>query len=163
MDPSDLRIGDAEREHTMTALREHFAQGRLDHEELDQRLGQTLAARTAGDLARVTADLPGSGPQPYRDPVVPGPGDWHAAMKAQRAQMQSMRQAHRDLRREGRQWPHQSRRHHHRGPGPLLPILFVVGIVGVMFGGWGLLKVVFFIWIGSMIFSAIHRRTHRRS
>ncbi|MEU8245066.1 DUF1707 domain-containing protein [Nonomuraea sp. NPDC048916] len=163
MDPDDLRIGDAEREHTMAALREHFAQGRLDHEELDQRLDQALAARTAGDLARVTADLPGSRPRPHRDPAIPGPDDWHAAMKAQRAQLRSMRQAHRDMRREWHQRPHRPHRHHHRGPGPFLPILFVVAIVGLVFGGWGLLKVVLFVWIGAMIFSAIRRHVHRRS
>ncbi|GGO70797.1 DUF1707 SHOCT-like domain-containing protein [Nonomuraea cavernae] len=164
MDPRDLRIGDAEREHTMTALREHFAQGRLDHEELDQRLDQALTARTAGELARVTADLPGpgaAGPRLHPGPAVPGPDDWHAATEAQRAQMQSMGQAHRDLRREWRQWPHRSH-HHHPGPGPFLPILFVIGIVGLIFGGWGLLKVVLFIWVGSMIVSAIRRRAHRR-
>ncbi|MET8156864.1 DUF1707 domain-containing protein [Sphaerisporangium sp. NPDC005289] len=54
----DLRIGDAERDEVMAALREHFAQGRLTHEELDERLDTALAARTAGELRRVTADLP---------------------------------------------------------------------------------------------------------
>ncbi|MFC6085129.1 DUF1707 SHOCT-like domain-containing protein [Sphaerisporangium aureirubrum] len=54
----DLRIGDAERDEVMDALREHFAQGRLTHEELDERLGAALAARTSGDLRRVLADLP---------------------------------------------------------------------------------------------------------
>ncbi|MFD0471913.1 DUF1707 domain-containing protein [Nonomuraea thailandensis] len=62
MDRNDLRIGDAEREQTMAALREHFAQGRLTHEELDERLDRSLAAKTARDLAQVTADLPGQEP-----------------------------------------------------------------------------------------------------
>ncbi|MDF5757931.1 DUF1707 domain-containing protein [Spongiactinospora sp. TRM90649] len=54
----DLRVGDAERDETMSALREHFAQGRLTSEELDERLGLALGAKTRGDLARLSEDLP---------------------------------------------------------------------------------------------------------
>lgn len=54
----DLRIGDAERDAVMTALREHYAQGRLTHEELDERLELTLSARTGRELALAGADLP---------------------------------------------------------------------------------------------------------
>ena len=56
-DPS-LRTSDAEREETVTRLREHAAAGRLDVEELDQRIGAAYAARTHGELARLQADLP---------------------------------------------------------------------------------------------------------
>jgi len=35
-----------------------FADGRLDKDELDARVGQTLAARTYAELATVTADIP---------------------------------------------------------------------------------------------------------
>ncbi|GIH99645.1 DUF1707 SHOCT-like domain-containing protein [Planobispora takensis] len=54
----DLRIGDAEREATMAALREHYAQGRLTHEELDERLGLALTARTGHELALARQNLP---------------------------------------------------------------------------------------------------------
>lgn len=54
----ELRIGDAEREQVTNALHEHFAQGRLSQDELDERLDATLAAKTAGDLQPITADLP---------------------------------------------------------------------------------------------------------
>lgn len=59
MTSKDLRIGDAERDAVASALHEHFAQGRLDREELDERLATALSAKTAGDLREVTRDLPG--------------------------------------------------------------------------------------------------------
>ncbi|GAA0326076.1 DUF1707 domain-containing protein [Actinoallomurus spadix] len=62
----ELRIGDAERDAVASALHEHFAQGRLDREELDERLSAALAAKTVGDLRQVTRDLPAS-----PDPVAP--------------------------------------------------------------------------------------------
>ncbi|GII76432.1 hypothetical protein Sru01_14140 [Sphaerisporangium rufum] len=67
----DLRVGDAERDAVMADLREHFAQGRLTHEELGERLDAALAARTAGELRRVTADLPGA-PAPPGGPRAGG-------------------------------------------------------------------------------------------
>lgn len=161
MDPKDLRIGDAEREQTMAALREHFAQGRLDHEELDERLDRALAARTAGDLAQVTADLPGSPavhPGPPATPI-PGMDDWKAAMHAHRQQMEQGRHAHRDMRRAYRDMRHQGRRH---GPKPFLPVLAVFLILGMIFGGWGVFKVLFVVWIVGMVFSLIHRRNNRQ-
>ena len=39
-------------------LKTAFADGRLDKDELDARVGQTLAARTYADLATATADIP---------------------------------------------------------------------------------------------------------
>jgi hypothetical protein len=56
-DPS-LRASDAEREDAVTWLREHAAAGRLDVEELEQRIGAAYAARTHGDLAVLQRDLP---------------------------------------------------------------------------------------------------------
>ncbi|WP_433354409.1 DUF1707 SHOCT-like domain-containing protein [Microtetraspora malaysiensis] len=53
-----LRIGDRERDEVTGALHDAFAQGRITREELDERLDATLAAKTEGDLRRVTADLP---------------------------------------------------------------------------------------------------------
>ncbi len=54
----DLRVSDSEREAAAAELREHFAAGRLTDDELSERLGAAYAARTAGDLASVRADLP---------------------------------------------------------------------------------------------------------
>lgn len=55
---TELRIGDAERDRMSAALQEHFAQGRLTREELDERLAAALSARTWGDLRGLTRDLP---------------------------------------------------------------------------------------------------------
>ena len=56
-----IRVSDADREHVADRLREHFAQGRLSSEELDERITATLSAKTYGDLRRVMADLPEPG------------------------------------------------------------------------------------------------------
>jgi Domain of unknown function (DUF1707) len=51
----ELRASDAERESTVTLLREHGAAGRIDVEELELRVGAAYAARTRGDLPRASA------------------------------------------------------------------------------------------------------------
>jgi hypothetical protein len=58
----EVRIGDAEREQAQADLGEHYAAGRLDHDEYSQRLDQVWAARTRSELAPVFRDLPGPGP-----------------------------------------------------------------------------------------------------
>ena len=57
LDPA-LRASDAERESTVAQLREHGAAGRLDVEELEQRVGAAYAARTHGELRALLEDLP---------------------------------------------------------------------------------------------------------
>lgn len=59
-----IRISDADREQVVARLREHFAEGRLTSDELDERIAAALSAKTAGDLRRVMADLPGPAPVP---------------------------------------------------------------------------------------------------
>jgi hypothetical protein len=54
----DLRIGDAERDIAMTQLREHFAAGRLDFDELSERIDAALIAKTQRQVDRLLADLP---------------------------------------------------------------------------------------------------------
>jgi hypothetical protein len=54
----DRRIGDADREATAAALREHFAQGRLTLEELIARLDAALTATVQSEIAQTTRDLP---------------------------------------------------------------------------------------------------------
>jgi hypothetical protein len=53
-----VRASDDERELATAALRRHYAAGRLDHEELEDRLERVVRARTRSDLATVLADLP---------------------------------------------------------------------------------------------------------
>lgn len=54
----DLRTSDAEREATALTLRDHAGHGRLDFDELSERLELAYAARTRGELDALTADLP---------------------------------------------------------------------------------------------------------
>jgi hypothetical protein len=70
MEP-DLRVGDEERERTLTLLHEHASRGRLDPDELDSRVEAALQARTGTELAALTKDLPGPpAPQRRRPEVV---------------------------------------------------------------------------------------------
>ncbi|WP_129840010.1 DUF1707 domain-containing protein [Streptomyces sp. RFCAC02] len=53
-----LRASDQDREHVVEILRSAAGDGRLTVDELDERLEAALSARTFGDLAPLTADLP---------------------------------------------------------------------------------------------------------
>jgi hypothetical protein len=57
-----LRASDAERESIVAQLREHGTAGRLDVDELEQRIGAAYAARTHGELGELLADLPAGRP-----------------------------------------------------------------------------------------------------
>lgn len=57
MDP--LRASDAEREEVADFLRERCLEGRLETDELDDRLSAALSARTRGELVALVADQPG--------------------------------------------------------------------------------------------------------
>jgi hypothetical protein len=57
-DPRQLRVSDADRHQVAEILREAAGEGRLDLEELDERLEATYAARTYADLVPITLDLP---------------------------------------------------------------------------------------------------------
>jgi hypothetical protein len=52
------RIGDADRESVARLVAEATGEGLLQFDEMDERLSRVLAARTGGELAAVTADLP---------------------------------------------------------------------------------------------------------
>jgi hypothetical protein len=82
-DPSQLRISDEDRHQGAEVLREAAGEGRIDLEELDERLEATYAARTYADLVPITLDLPAAAAThlPTRaaastpSPVVPGPAE----------------------------------------------------------------------------------------
>jgi hypothetical protein len=57
-----VRASDADRDRTVEALAAASAEGRLSLEEYSQRSDAALAARTLGDLAGLTADLPAVSP-----------------------------------------------------------------------------------------------------
>ncbi|HXZ63967.1 MAG TPA: DUF1707 domain-containing protein [Streptosporangiaceae bacterium] len=58
----NMRISDADRERVTARLRDHYAEGRLTADELDERVTATLNAKTVGDLRPIMADLPEPGP-----------------------------------------------------------------------------------------------------
>jgi hypothetical protein len=61
-EPGDsLRVSDAERDVTLKALNEHAAVGRLSLDELEERSGMAMVAKTRGELAALTSDLPAEG------------------------------------------------------------------------------------------------------
>jgi hypothetical protein len=83
---NNVRVGDADREAVAAQLREHYADGRLTLEELNERIDQTFAAKTKADLNTVMLDLPhaatrpgpglpyaGTGSPGWQGPGWPGP------------------------------------------------------------------------------------------
>ena len=62
MDPS-MRAATADRERAFDVLKAGVAEGRLTKEEYNDRMGRAYAARTYGELAALTSDLP-AGPLP---------------------------------------------------------------------------------------------------
>ena len=90
----NVRIGDADREAVAAQLRDHYADGRLTLDELNERLDQTFAAKIKADLDVVLRDLPhvprpltdapaaGFGNTAWQGPAWPGPtgrSDWDYA------------------------------------------------------------------------------------
>jgi hypothetical protein len=55
---SSLRASDADRDAVAERLRHAAVEGRLEPDELEQRLHAALRARTYGDLQRLLTDLP---------------------------------------------------------------------------------------------------------
>jgi hypothetical protein len=83
---NNVRVGDADRDAVAAQLREHYADGRLTLEELNERIDQTFAAKTKADLNTVMRDLPhattrpgpglpyaGAGSTGWQGPGWPGP------------------------------------------------------------------------------------------
>ena len=56
-----LRVSDAERQAVADRLAEHFADGRLDQAEFDDRVGRAMNAKTRADLSGLFSDLPDTG------------------------------------------------------------------------------------------------------
>ena len=67
-----IRVSDADRNAVAEQLGVHYADGRLDQAEFDERISRTMAAKTRGDLAGLFDDLPDSGSA--GTPGAAGPG-----------------------------------------------------------------------------------------
>jgi hypothetical protein len=61
-----LRASDADREQISEQLRRQHAEGRLDVEELQERIDRCYQSKTVGELAELVRDLP-SEVEPERD------------------------------------------------------------------------------------------------
>lgn len=80
-----MRIGDQQREEAISALNDHFAAGRLEIGEYEQRVGYASAAQTAQELAALFQDLPQPHPvflpppyPPTNPPTYPPPQTGYA-------------------------------------------------------------------------------------
>ncbi|GIH77323.1 DUF1707 SHOCT-like domain-containing protein [Planobispora longispora] len=69
--PGDLRAGDSDRERVAAVLNDALADGRLTHDEHEERLEQLYRARTLGELTVLTADLLPPEAQPLQTDVRP--------------------------------------------------------------------------------------------
>ncbi|QXJ20592.1 DUF1707 domain-containing protein [Actinomadura graeca] len=160
-----IRVGDAERDAVMVALHDHFAAGRLDRGELDERLGTVLAAKTHGDLRGVVRDLPV--PNGLADPE-PAPDTLHGPWGGGPPLMfggpgHPMRRLH------GRH-PHRGHRHggHRHGPPfPAFPLLLGVFLVLAFTAGPGtgflvVLQIALVVWVVRAVLMAFGLRRSRR-
>ncbi|HEY2304555.1 MAG TPA: DUF1707 domain-containing protein [Streptosporangiaceae bacterium] len=134
-----MRASDADREALTARLRDHYAEGRLTQDELDERVSAALGAKTFGELRTLTTDLPGPVPAPPRTvarPTWDGPPPW---------------QRHR----------------HHRPPVGLF-LLIALLLVLSSGGGWavfGFFRLLLVFWLAMMatriVIGLVYRRRHR--
>jgi len=126
----NVRVGDADREAVAAQLREHFADGRLTLEELNERLDQAFAAKTRADLNTVLRDLPQAARPvagvPYGGTAWQGPA-WQGPMATRPGQD------------HGHDWGNSQRQ---CGPGafaPMMGLVWLFVILGsiILFGGIG--------------------------
>jgi hypothetical protein len=156
-----MRVSDADRDRVTARLRDHFAAGRLTHDEMDERLSAALHAKTVGDLRHVLADLPEPGQtmtgwaphQQWAGPHWSGPP--RMGMVPGAAQRPYRTGPPRMMRR--------------RGP-RLLPLVLAALIVALVLpgGGWVLfafLRAILLFWLvaclAGIVVAAFHRRAHR--
>ncbi|MGI8333272.1 DUF1707 SHOCT-like domain-containing protein [Actinomadura scrupuli] len=153
--PDYLRVGDAERDKMAESLHEHFVQGRLDREELDERLAATLTAKTAGELREIDRDLP-------KPPAAYHPGAYAPGAAAEGWGGPPWAAHRRLARRQG-----MAPAHHHHGPRPLRLLLAaaLIVVIATAFSGWAafaVLRVFFVIWLVMAVVGMAHgRRWHR--
>jgi DUF1707 SHOCT-like domain len=66
----DVLASDADRDAVASMLSSAFSEGRLTGAEHSERIRDAYGARTMGELAGITADLPGPGGDAGRSPAV---------------------------------------------------------------------------------------------
>jgi hypothetical protein len=73
VDPRNLRVSDAEREHVVGLLQKAIGQGLITLDEFSTRTDSALAARTRSELNAVLIDLPGMVHPETRKAELPAP------------------------------------------------------------------------------------------
>jgi uncharacterized Tic20 family protein len=66
-----LRVTDHDRDQVVEHIKAAYAEGRLEKDEMDERLGQAMNARTHAELAPLMHDLYGVRPMAPRAPAAP--------------------------------------------------------------------------------------------
>ena len=66
-----LRVSDADRSAVADLLGRHYADGRLDNDEFDERVTRAMAAKTSADFQGLLDDLPGLPDVPSAAPDQP--------------------------------------------------------------------------------------------
>ena len=74
-----MRVADADRDRTVTLLREHVVAGRLTLDEFSDRMGRALQAATRGELDSVMSDLPAA-PESSTAVSARSQRRWHVAV-----------------------------------------------------------------------------------
>ena len=126
----NVRVGDADREAVAAQLREHFADGRLTLEELNERLDQAFAAKTQADLNTVLRDLPRAAQPatglPYGSKAWQGPA-WPGPMATRPGQD------------SGNDWGNSQRACGSGAFAPMMGMVWLFVILGsvILFGGFG--------------------------
>lgn len=69
----EMRLSDADRDEAIVRLSEHYAAGRLDKDEFDERSDAVWTAKTGADLVPIFADLGPVRREPRRYAGPPGP------------------------------------------------------------------------------------------
>jgi hypothetical protein len=134
-----MRVSDAEREAAAAELREHFASGRLNQDELDDRLTAVFAAKTRADLNAPFTDLPSSG-HGWASASAPGAGQAYGSFgPGAQGPGPGASDAYSDWQRRGNAWQASAGRSIGRiaTASVLLWVLFIVGILGVFGIGTG--------------------------
>ena len=78
-----MRAATPDRERAVDVLKAGFTEGRLTQEEYNHRMGQAYSAKTYGELAALTADLPaGAMPTAWPVPVYQPPASTNSLARA---------------------------------------------------------------------------------
>ncbi|QKW37639.1 DUF1707 domain-containing protein [Actinomadura sp. NAK00032] len=167
----EIRVGDAERDAVMVALHDHFAAGRLDRGEMDERLDTALTAKTRGDLRTLVKDLPaptglpepekapGHGaPLAFPGPFFGGPGTLAGPAVFGGPGHPAWQRHHRHL----------AARHRHGPHFPAFPLLLAVFLVLAFTAGPGtgilvVLQIALAIWVirAALLAFGVRRHHHR--